>query len=490
MKSKKKKSRAGRHGKALENEQKALKELLEAFSSVSLEEAASAYREAGKDPNRAADILCKRAVMEDQSAASSTSGGNYEVGSCSGSSTNASEVFGVARNFLEVEFKEKSKPKKMKKVIASAGTVSTMLGKDYVRSIPKKKSSKFHEQNWSKEEAEQFLCSMLGDDCELNLAVVSDVLCQCGYNLDKALDVLLDLSASSVEQHSDYYESTSREDSQYLLDPNSCVGDRTSDSTSNSSDVELQDNVWLAGNPFRIDFKASESSGSHHSTETGNLESELLKSLFNMPTPKAAEKEPNTMNWRNIVKKMTSLGQRFENSDSEQGKLIHDKGNEYQVLRGAAHQHWDSMKSYYQNAVTAFSNGEKEYASYLSGQGRLQNKMAREADEKASRDIFTARNKSIENVITIDLHGQHIKQAMKLLKLHLLFGAYVRSVKSFRVITGCGSHGVGKSKLKNSVVNLLQHEGISWSEENRGTLLVRLDGQTDFSFLDSGSESD
>ncbi|KAL6499851.1 hypothetical protein OROGR_027761 [Orobanche gracilis] len=114
--------------------------------------------------------------------------------------------------------------------------------------------------------------------------------------------------------------------------------------------------------------------------------------------------------------------------------------------------------------------------------------MAQEADEKASQDIFTARNKSIKNVVTIDLHGQHIKQAMELLKLHLLFGAYVRSVRSFRVITGCGSHGVGKSNLKNSVINLLQKEGIAWSEENQGTLLIRLDRQTDFTFSDSRSE--
>lgn len=94
-------------------------------------------------------------------------------------------------------------------------------------------------------------------------------------------------------------------------------------------------------------------------------------------------------------------------------------------------------------------------------------------------------------MITIDLHGQHVKQAMKLLKLHLLFGAYVRckclqygfyvsgfdiysyhlhlhvkasnfcvlflflsdalAVRWFKVITGCGSHGLGKSKLKQSV---------------------------------------
>ncbi|KAI3461657.1 hypothetical protein Pfo_018320 [Paulownia fortunei] len=495
---KKKRSRVSRNGNAEnhaemadEKEQRILKNLLEAFGSVSVAEAASAYREANRDPNKASEILTKSAALEDQSTTCSSSSGNYDVGSSS--SSNASEVFGDANKFTQDGFKQKSKPK-LKKVVASAGTVSTVLGKDYVRSIPKKGSSKltgFHEESWSKEEAEQFLCSMLGDDCELSLAVISDVLCQCRYNLDKALDVLLELSASSKEQASGYYWSTTREDSQYLLESNNSfifvlqLIDRKSDST---------DNVSFTRNLFRNLSKFSGSSESHRSTETGNLDSELpqkvLESLFNMPTPKTAEHEPNAMDWRKVVKKMTLLGQRFEPGNSEQGQLIHAKGDEYQVLRESAQQHWGSMKSYYQKAATAFANGEKEYASYLSEQGRLQNKMAREADEKASQDIFNARNKSIENVITIDLHGQHIKQAMKLLKLHLLFGAYVRSVRSFRVITGCGSHGVGKSKLKNSVINLLQKGGIAWSEENRGTLLIRLDGQRDFSFLDSGSDSD
>lgn len=116
--------------------------------------------------------------------------------------------------------------------------------------------------------------------------------------------------------------------------------------------------------------------------------------------------------------------------------------------------------------------------------------MAREADEKASQEIFKARNKNIENVITIDLHGQHVKQAIKFLKVHLLFGAYVRSVQIFRVITGCGSHGVGKSKLKQSVINVIEREGIEWSEENRGSVLIRLDGQREFAFLESENDSD
>ncbi|XP_057772475.1 SMR domain-containing protein At5g58720 isoform X3 [Salvia miltiorrhiza] len=454
MTSRKKKSRVARKGnaetlakRAGENGQKAMRNAAEAFASMSL----------GEAPTRSSEIPEKSAVMEDQSTTCSSSNGSYEMGSSSSSSSNASDIFGLGNGFLQDEFKQKSRAK-MKRVVATAGTVSTMLGKDYVRSLPKKGASKtngFFEQNWSKEEAEQFLCSMLGDDCELSLAVVSDVLCQCGYNLDKALDTLLELSASSNEQPSGYYESTSSEDTQYLLESSENVVDGTSDSTYRSSFVE-PDNVWFSGDLFWDNSKISQSSGSCHSSEKVVSESELpqkvLQSLFNMPTPKAAEQEPNKMNWRNIVKKMVSLGQGFTDDEIEQKQQhIHAKGDDYHVLREAAHEHWDSMKSYYQKAVTAFSSGERAYASYLSEQGKLQNKKAREADVKASQDIFAARNRSIENMITIDLHGQHIKQAMKVLKLHLLFGAYVRSVKLFRVITGCGSHGVGKSKLKTSV---------------------------------------
>ncbi|KAK4384616.1 SMR domain-containing protein [Sesamum angolense] len=646
---KKKRSRASskgnaeNHGKiADEKEQGILKNLLEGFASVSVEEAASTYREAASDLSKAAEIPTTSAVLEEQSATCSSSSRNYDAGSSS--SSNASEVFGVANNFLQDGFKQKSKHK-LKKVVASAGTVSTVLGKDYVRSIPKKVSSKmkgFREENWSKEEAEQFLCSMLGDDCELSLAVVSDVLCQCDYNLDKdaphlhwsiivlsklcyspqnsffrflflliclfheiifhdrvtaefsskgvgqrerslfqcsyighdvllfqALDVLLELSASSKEQVSGHCESSSsRGDSQYLFESNYTLIDRISDSTSHSSDIELQDNIWFTGNLSRNVSKTIKTGESNHPTETENLESELpqkvLESLFNMPTPKTAEHEPNTMNWRNVVKKMTSLGHRFEPGDNEQGHPIQAKGDEYQVLqrsrktalefneillsevivnlrrRFAAGYNsiykWGegicciSFSAGFCDVLSFIWNVLSSRITYQSSQRTTVNSVPffkvvptlsalfllflvpfvfflfklevrgcnwggykikwLERHEKASQDIFTARNESIENVITIDLHGQHIKQAMKLLKLHLLFGAYVRSVRSFRVITGCGSHGVGKSKLKNSVINLLQKEGIAWSEENRGTLFIRLDGQRDFSFLDSGSDSD
>ncbi|KAJ0084356.1 hypothetical protein Patl1_31113 [Pistacia atlantica] len=198
-----------------------------------------------------------------------------------------------------------------------------------------------------------------------------------------------------------------------------------------------------------------------------DLPQEVLESLFNIS--KSPEHEPNTMNWRNVVKKLQSVGPRFDVCPSgvtESQQELCAKGAEYHVYRKDAKQHWDSMKSSYPEA--AYSKGDWQYAAYLSDQGKSQTKLARQADEKATQDIFKAR-----------LGGIAI--------------AHVLSIQTLRVITGCGSHGVGKSKLKQSVwvlvislhllllcllckrvcfvqvINLIEQENLRWSEENRGT---------------------
>ncbi|KAI3496391.1 hypothetical protein L1887_38752 [Cichorium endivia] len=66
--------------------------------------------------------------------------------------------------------------------------------------------------------------------------------------------------------------------------------------------------------------------------------------------------------------------------------------------------------------------------------------------------ILNLRNKGFENSMTIDLHGQHVKEGVKILKHHLVFGVYRRSLRQLRVITGYGSHGTGPSELKQSFV--------------------------------------
>ncbi|XP_026426560.1 SMR domain-containing protein At5g58720-like isoform X3 [Papaver somniferum] len=97
---------------------------------------------------------------------------------------------------------------KAKRVVATAGTVSGVIGKDYVRSSPLDKErgrgggggggeQHYNSPKWKNtcmvngvsvgnEEAEQFLFSMLGDGCDLSMAVVRDVFCQCGYDVEKA----------------------------------------------------------------------------------------------------------------------------------------------------------------------------------------------------------------------------------------------------------------------------------------------------------------
>nr|GMD15781.1 SMR domain-containing protein At5g58720 isoform X1 [Ipomoea batatas] len=471
------------------NDEDVLRRILEPFPCVSVEEAASAYKEANGDLNKAAEILGRLVESrEDRSTTSSVS--SWNAGSSSRLST-PEEVFGEDHK-AQCGVRQKSK---MKKAVASAGTVSTVLGKDYVSSTPKKNSSRlkgFNVESYSsKEDMEQFLCSMLGEESQLSFSVVRDVLCQCGYDADKALNILLELSASSVEQSK---QTNTGEEALLFPESNDNFIDRISDSSS-SSGSDFQENMGYAGNPCRNQLNFLD--GVEHSLpRQGNSESQLskevLKSLFNMPTPKSAEHEPGTLNWRNVVTKMTSLGLKSEPSPANSIADPHNyaKGDDYQVFREASTCQWESMKSYYQKAASAFANGERQYAGYLADQGRAQNRKALEAEEKASQNIFEARNKSIENIITIDLHGQHVKEAMRLLKLHLLFGAFGRSVQLFRVITGCGGQGVGKSKLKLTVINLLEKEGIKWSEENRGTLLIKLHGQTNFSFLYSDSDND
>ncbi|XP_038900940.1 SMR domain-containing protein At5g58720 isoform X2 [Benincasa hispida] len=326
--------------------------------------------------------------------------------------------------------------KKQKRVVAATGTISTVLGKDYVRSSLKRDSrNKFMELDrgkFSQQEAEQFLCSMLGDECELSMAVVRDVLCQCGYDVAKALNVLLDLAAPSKKYENGRDSCNGANFRQDLGSPIEHIEnliDRASDSTSYSSESEFQESIWSFVAVCRNDVKVLGGSEVQKPQPSRSIESDLpqtlLETLFNIS--RSPEYEPSTMNWRSMVKKMQSLGPAIDVNISScvQDNNDNKSKDDYQFYRENANQHWDSVKSYYQKATAAYTKGQHNYASYLSEQGRAQTRLAHKADDKASHNIFLARNREIENVITIDLHGQHVKPAMRLLKMHLLFGSYV-----------------------------------------------------------------
>ncbi|GMH12718.1 hypothetical protein Nepgr_014559 [Nepenthes gracilis] len=480
-------------------EQGVINSLVETFSLVSVEDANASCEDANDDRNRAVDISSGLSDNADVHTTCSSSSVSSGLGSSSCEGFRDSNCGDNAANYWDFRVSRR------KKFVASTGTVSTVLGKDYVTASSRTglmKQSGLSNGRSDLEEAEQFLCSMLGDDCGLGMAVVKDVLCNCGYNIGKALDVLLDLSASTCELCPSHrfssFGASSREDGK-LITCSDILRDGGSYSTSHLSENEVQDNMQGLNNGCRSYLGALVTSGSSNQTSSTSerreeleLPQKLLESLFNIP--ECSEHDPRTMNWRNAIKNVESYVQKqLELSSSGSAGLPmndYEKGAEYQVFRETARDHWNSVKTYYQKAATAYSNGERVYAAHLSEQGKLCSKLARKEDEKASMEIFKARNKGIENTLTFDLHGQHVKEAIRLVKLHLLFGTFISSVQYLRVITGSGTQGVGKSKLKESVINLLEREGIEWKEENRGSVLIKLDGAREFSFLNSGSDSD
>ncbi|URE20859.1 hypothetical protein MUK42_11635 [Musa troglodytarum] len=407
-----------------DEQKRALNWLIDAFTSVSLDQIASAYREAGGDPFRAAGIL--GAQLDDPAVG--PAGGRQAMGSGNG--------FGGSRRH--------------KRVAAATGMVSDVIGKGYSgggrrnkdRIVTNLQSKGCMNRMYNVEEAEQFLCSMLGDESELGMGIVRDVLDQCGCNIEKLRDRTSD-SAYHVSEK------------EHVFQPFVGYSNR-------------EHGLVLADNEVPLLSKSEQWKPA--------LQQKVLESLFNIPN--SPKHESNCMNWKKVVTKVESFGQGLEfcssSTEDTQSNAVYGKEDDYQVFRGVSKKHWDKMRTYYQEAAMAYSRGERAHASYLS--------------EK--RSLKVQLNKHIKNMVTIDFHGQHVKQAIGLLKLHLLLFTYIPSVPYLKVITGCGADGVGKGKLKHAVLGLVEKEGIKWREENAGTLILCLDEPKEYSFVKCDTDSE
>ncbi|XP_008795031.2 SMR domain-containing protein At5g58720 isoform X1 [Phoenix dactylifera] len=480
-------------GEGEDEERKAVDWLIDTFVSVSLDQVKSTFREAGGDPFKAAGIL--GAQLEDP-----------------GESSAASPVASGAKMGLGGR-------RKQKRVATATGMVSDVIGKEYSKPSAfcgggRRRSDGSLEGKGavmrlhSAEEAEEFLYSMLGESSELGMGVVEDVLGQFGCDVEKALDALLDISASSYNQERScdtyskacmnylgiYTELSSKNHSEKNRSSFQST-DKTPESTYHPSEKE-HNFLQYVGYDCRDYKKVCAGSEvvppSRLERTTPDLQQKVLESLFN--TPDHPKCKPILMNWKKVVEKVESFGQGLEfcspSVTGTQQNVKNGKEDTYQLFQSVAGKHWDTMKAYYQQAAIAYSRGERGHASHLSEKGKFYRNLAREADEKAGREIFEARNRDIKNIVTIDLHGQHVKQASRLLKLHLLLFVYIPSVHFLKVITGRGADGVGngKGKLKRMVLGLAEKEGIKWREENAGAIVLHLDGLKEYSFMDCDAD--
>lgn len=162
-------------------EERVLKNLVEGFESLSVEEAPGLHKEAkGEAVEIWGNSLADDSAAEDQSSTCSISSGNLASGSSFSvgySSSTASSSDGFVNDFFRQGYRNKNA--KPKKIVAATGTVSSILGKAYVNSALKKSSNKgkrINQECGNGEDREQFLFSMLGVDSELDMSVVRDVL--------------------------------------------------------------------------------------------------------------------------------------------------------------------------------------------------------------------------------------------------------------------------------------------------------------------------
>ncbi|ELR13492.1 Smr domain containing protein, partial [Acanthamoeba castellanii str. Neff] len=127
---------------------------------------------------------------------------------------------------------------------------------------------------------------------------------------------------------------------------------------------------------------------------------------------------------------------------------------------------------YFKEAEEAYAAGDKDKARELREKAKGETAKMEEAQDKAAREVFDKVNKG-KGIAAIDLHGQQVKPAMKLLEERLAtLAAKHPDVKELSVITGAGNHsGKEGPKIKPAALEYCHSLGIVHSDVKRDNML-------------------
>ncbi|XP_058750710.1 putative nuclear RNA export factor SDE5 [Vicia villosa] len=481
---------AGQNG-GVYDEDEALRRLYDVFgASCTLENIAHAYCKANRNIDLAGEILY------DMKEGSSTSGNQscnsdakVEVSSESSDGRSFESSFNGRKGF-----KPKIRP-------VSAGTVSSVIGKSYVKpapsvngfngttkppkldartmpvtgiwrekSKPKADSSK---RDQLQEDMEEFLFKMLGDGFKLERNVIREVLETCGYDMKKSLENLLDRSAMALDKRP-----------ADVRDVPGKVADMKRKSEAPGFEKQSNDLNCTRGNG-NID-SVKEAEVHQRQKERHDIQKEVWSNLFSYR--EYVEKPPK----RYVRRENTNLPYGdghvvFEppKDSAEEYKINMDfrrRDNEddaedeadYQCVRKAVKEYRVTMKEYYKAAVEAFAKGEQIKAEKLLEKGQFYKNKAREADEESSKMILQTRDS--EPPLELDLHEHDPKEAVRLLKCHLSSLSGFSSFDHLKIIFDANDQANKKRSCRRLVLKLLEQESIKWVEgETAGTILIRLD---------------
>ncbi|KAK2372191.1 hypothetical protein QL285_073354 [Trifolium repens] len=461
------------------DEDEALRHLYDAFgSSFTLADIADAYCKASKNVEFAGEILY------DMTGSSSTSGNHssnsdakVEVSSESSDGHSLENSFNGRKNF-----RPKVRP-------VSAGTVSSVIDKRYVRPMPPAKRSNgmtkppkldakelpmtgiWREKNTSKPtsskrdqlqaDMEDFLFKMLGVGFQLERNTIRDVLDTCGYDMKKSLEKLLDRAFD--KSPADVHDS-SEKFADMKTKSEAPASEKRNDNILSANELELhqrqkerhdiQKDVWsnlfsyreyVEKPPKRIvrDLNKNSPYGVGH--------------VVFEPPDDSTEEYKIDMDFR-----------RRENEDDAENEA------EYQCVRKAVKEYRATMKEYYKAAVEAFANGDQTKAEKLLDQGQFYLKKAHDADEESSKMILETKTAATQEMV-LDLRDQDPKDALRLLKCHLSTLSGNSSFDDLKVIFDANDQAIKKKSCRRLVLKLLEQESITWVEgEIAGTIMIRL----------------
>ncbi|XP_024539051.1 SMR domain-containing protein At5g58720-like [Selaginella moellendorffii] len=501
----------------IEDEFLELRLLREAFPQLSLKSIVAAYNAADGSVNAAAGAL------EQQISGSSEGNGASPVahGKCdevlSSGQVCDDDHEGSPRNLLG-----RSRSRKWT-TVARSGTVSSVracsdTGKKRKRRHQKKKMMNGLEELSPKEEEvpkndnkelEEFLLSMLSGD--LGMDVVRDVIYECEGDPQRSLDSLLAIMSSEatanereVEERNDvlalweafpdkYPEDVERIYKEHgsqlelatnkLLDVNQLTKGKESSYQVLATEVlcsevlEKLKSSFPSVDPRTLEevLKTTEndfSAAMNYLSEAGltpmkEVAQEFLKKVFKPPDPRI-EKESD---WTEVKVKPKAPRRPSKIDD----KISKDGRDNLEPEHASAVEYWSIMKDCFLKATAAYSSGHRSLASHLSEKGRKYRQLALQARDRESKRIFRTKNNGYNNNITIDLHAQHVDEALRLFKLHLDALQAITSVHTLTVITGSGNHAAnGKPKLKPAIIAYMNRKGLKWSEVNPGCLILDL----------------
>ncbi|KAK8989335.1 hypothetical protein V6N11_063767 [Hibiscus sabdariffa] len=412
---------------------------------IALKDIASAFCEANRNVDVAGEILFK---MQGEPSFISSSASNGEVKN--GETKKDEPLESLNSNSLQNScpangnlrtLKQKWRP-------VSRGTVSNMLGKGYMKSAPstngsnprtkplkvdpkewpvsvpwgENKSNSLKEDRLHKD-MEDFLFKMLGVAFQLGRNVISDVLDNCGYDMQKSMEKLLDLSAAGLDERSKFLGESNK---------------KTNDTHPRAEEPSCENRNEV----FEYQWRSKTTNGQKRDPKGELVEGTLVDSV--------------------VMAKVDTVGSQENKKDDE------DEEDSFQALRRAVEEYRGTMKEYFKAATEAFAKGDQDLANRLVEQGQFYRGKARQADEESNQKIFDTWNTDAEYEMLLDLHDHGAREAMCLLKCHLSSLAGIPSFKYLKVIVD-----KNEEEASNGNCQRLVRMSILWFRSRRDTIHLR-----------------